>query len=220
MNLVVATRSQHKMREIREILAGIPGLELFDLEEAGVAYTAEEEDLEPFETFEENASSKARYFRSKTGLPTVADDSGLEVEALAGAPGVRTKRFAPGTDLEGEARDRANNAHLLKSLDGVSREKRRARYVCVAALAWSEEKVETFRGEAPGIVMDSPRGGRGFGYDPIIEDEASGKSFAELTPDEKNARSHRGRAFRAMGAALTATSGDEQKTQGRRKGAE
>jgi XTP/dITP diphosphohydrolase len=220
MKLVVATRSQHKMREIREILADVPDLVLLDLEEAGVAYAPEEEDLEPFETFEENASSKARYFRARTGLPTVADDSGLEVDALGGAPGVRTKRFAPGDDLEGEARDQANNAHLLQTLGGVPRENRRARYVCVAALAWDGENVDTFRGEAPGIVMEAPRGGGGFGYDPIIEDEASGKSFAELTPDEKNARSHRGRAFRSMGAALRSSARGDSQGAGEGKGIE
>jgi XTP/dITP diphosphohydrolase len=190
------------MREIREILSDIPTLELLNLDEAGVAYSPEEETLEPFETFEENASSKTRYYRQKTGLPTVADDSGLEVDALNGAPGVRTKRFAPGDDLEGEARDRANNAHLLGLLEGEPAEKRGARYVCVAALAWEEEEVEIFRGEAPGVVLEEGRGSAGFGYDPIILDEASGKSFAQLTPGEKNARSHRGRAFRAMGKAL------------------
>jgi XTP/dITP diphosphohydrolase len=202
MRLVVATRSKHKMKEIREILEDIPELELLDLDDARVGYSPEEEALEPFDTFEENASSKARYFRGKTGLPTVADDSGLEVSALGGAPGVRTKRFAPGDDLEGEARDQANNAHLLALLSGKPHEDRGARYVCVAALAWNGGEVEVFRGEAPGFVLEEPRGGGGFGYDPIILDESSGKSFAELTADEKNSRSHRGRAFRAMGAAL------------------
>jgi len=190
------------MKEIREILSGIPTLELLDLDEAGVAYSPEEESLEPFETFEENASSKARYFRRETGLPTVGDDSGLEVDALNGAPGVRTKRFAPGDDMEGEARDQANNAHLLSLLEGEPSETRGARYVCVAALAWDDDEVQTFRGEAPGIVLEKARGFAGFGYDPIILDESSGKSFAELTPEEKNARSHRGRAFRALGEAV------------------
>ena len=202
MRLVVATRSLHKMREIREILSDIPTLELLDLDDAGVAYSPEEEALEPFETFEENARSKAMYFRRKTGLPTVADDSGLEVDALNGAPGVRTKRFAPGDELEGEARDQANNAYLLTRLRGEPAETRGARYVCVAALAWDVDRMATFRGEAPGVVLEEARGFRGFGYDPIILDETSGKSFAELTPEEKNARSHRGRTFRALGEAL------------------
>ena len=204
MRLVVATRSAHKMKEIREILSDVPELEVMDLTDAGVEYSPLEEELEPFDTFEENAASKARYFQSKTGLPTVADDSGLEVDHLNGGPGVRTKRFAPGEDLEGEARDRANNAHLLASLKGVPHEDRGARYVCVAALVQGDGQVETFRGEAPGVVLLKARGGGGFGYDPIILDDTSGKSFAELTAAEKNARSHRGKAFRALGEALKA----------------
>ena len=204
MRLVVATRSVHKMKEIREILSDVPDLDIMDLTGAGVEYSPVEEELEPFDTFEENAASKARYFQSRTGVPTVADDSGLEVDYLDGRPGVRTKRFAPGEDLEGEARDQANNAHLLASLKGIPREDRGARYVCVAALALEDGRVETFRGEAPGVVLEDARGGAGFGYDPIILDESSGKSFAELTAEEKNARSHRGEAFRALGHALKA----------------
>jgi XTP/dITP diphosphohydrolase len=205
MRLVVATRSIHKMAEIRRILSDVPDLELLDLDEAGVEYEPEEESLEPFETFEENAASKAEYFFQRTGLPTVADDSGLEVDALDGRPGVRTKRFAPDAGLEGEARDRANNAHLLRLLEGLPLEQRGARYVCVAAFATEDEKTRTFRGEAPGRVLTEGRGGGGFGYDPIILDERSGRSFAELTPEEKNERSHRGRAFRGLGLFLKGT---------------
>lgn len=190
------------MREIREILADIPDLELLSLDEAGVEYSPVEEDLEPHDTFEENARSKALYFQRASGFPTVADDSGLEVEALGGAPGVRTKRFAPGENLDGLARDQANNAYLLSCLAGEPKEERSARYVCVAALAWDQDTVETFRGEAPGIVLEAARGGGGFGYDPIMLDVSSGKSFAELSAEEKNERSHRGRAFRAMGDAV------------------
>jgi XTP/dITP diphosphohydrolase len=190
------------MREIREILSGIPALEILDLDQAGVRYDPVEEELEPFDTFEENARSKALFFFRQTGMPTVADDSGLEVDALAGGPGVRTKRFAPGDDLQGEDRDRANNDYLLHMLAGVRAADRGARYVCVAAVAWSEDDVSIFRGEAPGRVLDSPRGHNGFGYDPVILDEESGKSFAELTAGQKNALSHRGKAFRALAEAL------------------
>jgi XTP/dITP diphosphohydrolase len=173
-----------------------------DLDEAGVTYSEEEEGLEPFDTFEQNARSKAVYYRTRTGLPTVADDSGLEVDALHGGPGVRTKRFAPVEGLEGAARDRANNAYLLEVLKGIPPERRSARYVCVAALAWDEEHIEDYRGEAGGRVLEAPRGGGGFGYDPLILDEETGKSFAELDPAEKNAKSHRGMAFRALGDAI------------------
>ena len=136
----------------------------------------------------------------------MADDSGLMVDHLDGRPGVRTKRFAPGEDLEGKARDEANNRHLLKLLEGVPEEARGARYVCVAALAGAESEPRTFRGEAPGRVLKEPRGTGGFGYDPIIQDEISGKAFAELTPEEKNERSHRGKAFRALGRHLKGAS--------------
>ena len=112
MKLLVATRSAHKMREIREILSEVPDLELVDLVQAGISPAPEEDDLEPYDTFEANARSKARYFHARSGLPTVADDSGLEVDALEGAPGVRSKRFAPG-DSTGIQRDLANNRHLL-----------------------------------------------------------------------------------------------------------
>ena len=202
MRLVIATRSRHKMAEIRRILADVPHLEILDLDDAEVRYDPAEEALEPHETFEENAASKAAFFFEKTGLPTVADDSGLEVEALNGRPGVRTKRFAPGEGLEGEARDRANNAYLLHLLEGMAPPDRGARYVCVAALVSGSGEIRTFRGEAPGTVLTEPRGGGGFGYDPIILDESSGRSFAELSPEEKNERSHRGRAFRALGVFL------------------
>jgi XTP/dITP diphosphohydrolase len=202
MRLVVATRSQHKMKEIREILVDVEGLKLLSLDEAGVAYSPEEEDLEPFESFEENARSKAIYYRRRAGLPTVAEDSGLEVDALEGRPGVRTKRFAPGDELQGDARDQANNAYLLELMAGRPTEERAARYVCVAALALTPDQVECFRGEAPGRVLKTPRGTSGFGYDPVMLHEESGRSFAELTSQEKNALSHRGTAFRSMVRAL------------------
>lgn len=202
MKLLVATRSEGKMREIRQILGEVPGLEVVDLEDVGVPASPEEEDLEPFETFEENAVSKARYFFRLTGVPTVADDSGLEVDALGGAPGVRTKRFAPGDDLEGLERDLANNRYLVEKLAGVEPEQRTARYVCVAALVEDGREPLLLRGEAPGVVVDEPRGCGGFGYDPHIFDPDFGGTFAEMTPAEKNARSHRGKAFQALARAL------------------
>lgn len=200
--LVVATRSRDKLREIQDILADFPQVRLLGLDEAGVPYSPAEEDLEPHESFEENARSKALYYFAKTGLPTVADDSGLEVDALDGGPGVRSKRFAPSELSEAHGRDRANNLHLLALLAGVPRDRRGARYVCVAALVLPGGEVRVFRGEAPGRVLEKPRGSGGFGYDPLILDEESGRSFAELSPREKNERSHRGRAFRAMAEDL------------------
>ena len=201
MRLLLATRSVHKQLEIRNILDVVPDLRILDLEGAGVDYDEAEEGLEPYETFEENAISKAAYFHRLTGLPTVADDSGLEVDLLEGAPGVRSKRFAPPSGLEGESRDRANNDHLLELLGDTSSNQRGARYVCVAALQMPED-VTTFRGEAPGLIVGRPRGRGGFGYDPLFFDRELGRTFAEISPAEKNRRSHRGRAFRALAEHL------------------
>ncbi|MEJ2540319.1 MAG: non-canonical purine NTP pyrophosphatase [Gemmatimonadota bacterium] len=201
MRLLVATRSAHKLAEIREILSAVPGLELVGLDEAGIAPTPEEEGLEPYETFEENALSKARYFHGRTGLPTVSDDSGLSVDALAGAPGVRSKRFAPG-EAEGLERDLANNAHLLDRLADVPAEERTARYVCVVALVRSQVSPSLFRGEVEGIITREPAGQGGFGYDPLFHVPELGRTFGQATAGEKHALSHRGRAFRALAAGL------------------
>jgi XTP/dITP diphosphohydrolase len=173
-----------------------------DLDEAGIPYSPEEEGLEPYDTFEENARSKAAYFRERSGLPTVADDSGLMVDALDGRPGVRTKRFAPVEGLEGQEQDDANNAHLIELLGGVPPEERGARYVCVAVLDRGEGVPVQFRGEAPGRILDLPQGSNGFGYDPIFFDDELGVTFAQISQEKKNARSHRGAAFRALGDYL------------------
>ncbi len=187
----------------------MPDLTVLDLDEAGVVADPAEADLEPYETFEENALSKARYFREQTGLTVVADDSGIEVDALDGAPGVRSKRFAPdaGTDgrgLEGTALTQANNRHLVARLDGVPIERRTARYVCVAALLDGDAEPVFLRGHAAGVVIDEPRGEGGFGYDPHMLVPEVGRTYAELTPAEKDARSHRGAAFRQLAELLGA----------------
>ncbi len=209
MELLLATRSTHKIGEIREILGVVPNLRLLDLEAAGVPYDSLEEELEPFETFEENAASKASYFRRITGLATVADDSGLEVDLLGGAPGVRSKRFAPECGREGTELDQANNAHLLALLGDAPPEERSGRYVCVAVWdrtgsAGTPEASPLVRGVAAGVILDAPRGSGGFGYDPLFLDEELGRTFAEISASQKNARSHRGRAFRALAERLVA----------------
>lgn len=207
MRLLLATRNAHKALEVRRILAseGPRGCTVVTLEEAGIAWSEEEEGLEPYETFEENAESKARHFARRTGLTTVSDDSGLEVDALDGRPGVRTRRFAPPGLYPGLPWDEANNRHLLKSLEGIRAARRSARYVCVACLVDPRrDTVSIFRGEAPGRILTAPRGVGGFGYDPLFADPKLDRSYAELTPGEKDARSHRGRAFRALAAALRA----------------
>jgi len=205
VKIVVATRSDHKPREIREILAPLEGIESIGLQEARIEPTPEEEELEPFDTFLENAISKARYFHARTGLPTLADDSGLEVDALSGAPGVRSKRFAPAPGLDGLERDRANNRHLVARLRGTPPEKRRARYVCEAVLK-SADHEWSFRGEAPGVILESEKGEGGFGYDPLFYDPEIGTTFACIGRDQKNARSHRGKAFRGLAKHLLETS--------------
>lgn len=202
MRLLVATRSKHKMAEIRQILADVPDLTVLDLDEAGIAADPVEDDLEVYDTFEENALAKARHFIGLSGIATVADDSGIAVDALGGAPGVRSKRFAPDTVPNGQARDDANNRHLVESLVDVSPEDRTARYVCVAALLEGDDDPVFVRGEAPGTVLAEPRGQGGFGYDPYILDRELGVTFAEMSPDQKNARSHRGSAFRALARVL------------------
>ncbi len=202
MDLLVATRSRDKMGEIRRILGAVPELRLIDLESAGIAKDPAEEDLEPYETFEENACSKAEYFFTKSGIATVADDSGLAVDALGGAPGVRSKRFAPDRGLEGSELDQANNEHLMMRLGGLDLAARTGRYVCAAVLVLPPDEPIVVRGEAEGLILGQPRGHEGFGYDPYFFDPQVGKAFAELDASQKNARSHRGKAFRALAAEL------------------
>jgi XTP/dITP diphosphohydrolase len=211
VKLLVATRSRHKMEEIRRILSGVPGLELLSMDDAGIEAHSAEEELEPHETFEANARSKARYFQARSGLPTVADDSGLEVDALGGAPGVRTKRFAPvPAETPDDLRDRANNQHLLQRLEEAPIEARRARYVCVVALdEGGPDRPVTLRGEAEGVIALSPTGRGGFGYDPLFLDPELGRTFAEISAEEKNARSHRGRAFRKLASYLQERRSDD-----------
>ena len=207
MDLVLATRSTHKIKEIRKILEVVPDLRVLDLTEVGVRYDAAEEDLEPHDTFEANAASKASYFQTITGLDTVADDSGIEIDLLGGAPGVRSKRFAPDRGLEDLALDQANNAYLLASLGDAPLADRTGRYVCVAVLNRGDpDDVTVVRGEATGLILSEPRGSGGFGYDPLFFDEELGKTFAEIAAEAKNARSHRGKAFRALALRLVSAS--------------
>ena len=204
MDLLIATRSVDKMIEIRRILGAVPGLRLIDLDSAGITKDPAEEELEPDETFEENARSKAEYFHAKSGIPTVADDSGLAVDALGGAPGVRSKRFAPDRGLDGRELDQANNDHLMAQLGDLDLAARTGRYVCAAVLVGAAEVPVVVRGEAEGLILGEPRGRGGFGYDPYFFDPKIGKTFAEIDVVQKNERSHRGRAFRALADELIA----------------
>jgi XTP/dITP diphosphohydrolase len=205
MKLLLATRSPHKIEEIRAILGDVPGIELLDLDGARIPASPAEDDLEPYNTFEENARSKASYFQRVSGLPTVADDSGLEVDALRGRPGVRSRRFAPLPETAvRDEQDEANNRHLLALLAGVELTRRTARYICVAALVEGEGRESLFRGMAEGVILEHSRGTGGFGYDPLFREISLGRTFGEVSAREKHSRSHRGEAFRALAAHLRA----------------
>ena len=197
--LLVATRSAHKLRELRELL-DLPDGVLVSLDELGVPG----DPVEDGETFETNARIKARFGARATGLPTLADDSGIEVDALGGGPGVRTRRYA-GED----ATDQDNNDKLLAALDGLPPGRRGARYVCVLALALPGEGrgllITVARGTTRGRIATEPRGIGGFGYDPIFEPASElpgGRTLGLWTPAEKNAISHRARAARRMAPHL------------------
>ena len=184
------------------IFRDMPYLEVLALDDVGLEWCDEEEALEPFDTFEENARSKAEYFHAKTGLPTIADDSGLEVDALGGAPGVRSKRFTPVEGLTGQRLDQENNNYLVERLGSLELEKRTAQYVCVAVLLGLTSQMIVTRGEAKGLILAEPRGEEGFGYDPYFYRPDLGMTFAEAHPDQKNELSHRGKAFRALTGVL------------------
>ena len=195
--LLIATRSEHKLRELRELLA-LERAELVSLDQLGVL----DDPIEDGDTFEANAAIKARAGIAVTGLPTLADDSGIEVDALDGGPGVRTRRYA------GEAAtDDENNAKLLAALESLPAERRGARYVCVLALAVPGEALRFERGICRGRIATAPRGTAGFGYDPIFEPEGEavgGRTFGQWSAEEKNQVSHRARAARAMAPHLKA----------------
>lgn len=196
--VLLATRSHGKLRELHGILAEA-GLAGITLDEYGIAYSPDEEGIECYDTFEENALAKARYFHEKSGLPTMADDSGLSVDALGGAPGVWSKRYSGREDLSGQALDDANNAKLLLELKDASDWS--AKYSCAAAFV-DDKREEVAFGETYGRIIGEPRGAEGFGYDPYFYSTELRKTFGEAGIGEKQQVSHRGRAFRALVDAL------------------
>lgn len=198
---LLATRSADKAREIRIILAR-SGLEIRTLEDLGLPETPDEDAIEVFATFRENAHAKARHFQRLTGLPTLADDSGIQVRALGNEPGVRSKRFSGRTDLHGTALDAVNNRLILERLLDVSDEKRQARYVCAAVFLRVDGRAIGSLGSVSGRIAHVPAGSGGFGYDPIFFVPSIGRTFGEIDLETKNGWSHRGRAFRALAAAL------------------
>lgn len=190
MKLLVATTNKGKIREIADILSDL-GIAIVSPAEIGLDLHVEEDGT----TFAENAAIKARAWSKASGLPVLADDSGLCVDALQGRPGVRSARFA-GRD----ASDEDNIAILLKSLKG--KKNRTARFVCVAALALPTGELVKAEGEYGGTITEEPAGGGGFGYDPVFFDADAGKTFAQMSPEEKNARSHRRRALQSLKGKL------------------
>jgi len=200
---LLATRSRGKIREVRALVAksGLP-IEVTTPEDLRIEPDPRENEIEEFSSFRENAIAKALYFARLSGKPTIADDSGLAVDALKGEPGVRSKRFSGRTDLEGEELDQANIEYLLQRLEGVPDQKRNAYFACAVALARPEGDVITTLGTVSGRITREERGSQGFGYDPLFLIPELGKTFAELGDDEKNRLSHRARALNALLAQI------------------
>ena len=190
--LILATTNPGTLAELSALLAGVP-YNLVSLSDAGI----DQEVDEPGDTLEENASHKAATYARLGGLPTLADDSGLEVDALGGEPGPLSSRYAGP-----EATDADRIAFLLSKLDNVPEDSWTARFRCVIALARPGRPMELFTGECRGRIFRVPRGGNGFGYDPIFLLPQTGKTMAELTSSEKNRISHRSLAARKAMAAL------------------
>ncbi|HEY0929067.1 MAG TPA: non-canonical purine NTP pyrophosphatase [Gemmatimonas sp.] len=207
--MLLATRSVGKLRELAALFADA-GLSVETLADAEVEPAMEEEALEAYETFEQNALAKARYFAERTGRLVVADDSGLCVDALDGRPGVRSKRWSGRQDLDGKALDDVNNAWLLRELNaavGRGRTERTAAYVCAAAAVWPDERGGyghlVAMGTSDGVILESPRGEGGFGYDPYFSSLLlEGRTMAEVSREQKAAVSHRGAAVRSLLALL------------------
>jgi XTP/dITP diphosphohydrolase len=202
VKLLAATRNLGKQREIRRIL-GASGLEIVFPDDIWLRETSDGDALELGDSFEVNARRKAEYFARLSSLPTFADDSGLEVFALGGEPGVRSKRWSGASGSVTEV-DAANNAELIRRLAGAPEPKRLARYRCVIVFLKSAGDVPTVcQGDCTGRILQAPRGTEGFGYDPLFFSDELGKTFGQATAEEKDAVSHRGRALRALAQSLT-----------------
>jgi XTP/dITP diphosphohydrolase len=194
MEIVLATRNRKKVEEIRRITAGLP-VSVLSLDDfPGCPDVVEDRD-----TFEGNASKKALEVARFTGKPALSDDSGLEVDALGGAPGVYSARYAPDAESGNDPR---NYLKLLKDLVSTSDQERAARFVCCIALAFPDEQVRTFFGHAEGRIGREARGKQGFGYDPVFIPRGYDRTFAEMGPLEKDALSHRGKAIEKLNEFL------------------
>ena len=193
MKAVLASKNQHKLAEISKIVAQF-GMELVLQSELGLDIDVDETG----ETFEENSMLKARAVMETSGMPAIADDSGLMVDALDGAPGVYSARYGGSHDRTDEERYR----YLLSNLENVPDEKRGAKFVSVITLLYPDGHAIVARGECPGTILHAPRGENGFGYDPVFFVTSEGKSMAELSPERKNEISHRARALQVLAARL------------------
>ena len=192
MKLIFATGNENKMREIREILAG-RGYEILSMKEAGI----DADVVEDGKTFAENALIKARAISKIAGELVLADDSGLEIDALGGEPGIYSARY-----MGHETSYTEKNNNLISRLEGVPDEKRTARFVCAMAAVFPDGREETVVGTMEGRIGYEIAGENGFGYDPIFYLPEYGKTSAEISPEEKNAISHRGKALRAIAELL------------------
>jgi XTP/dITP diphosphohydrolase len=188
MKIVLATKNPSKTKELRSLAKGLP-IEIVSLD----TFPAIKMPAEDGSTFRENAIKKARYAAERTGLAALADDSGLEVDALGRLPGIHSARYAGET-----ATDEENNIKLLRELRGVPPEERTARFKCVIALVEGPGKEFTFEGTTEGLIGSAPEGTRGFGYDPLFVVPETGTTMAGLDPEGKNRISHRGRAMEKL----------------------
>lgn len=200
MIFLIATGNKHKKKEFDRILSPL-GIEIKTAEELGIELPDVEE---TGTTFEENALLKAESGARVSGYPTLSDDSGLCVDALGGAPGIYSARYASASDENAD--DRANNNKLLRELGDLPFEKRTAHYVCAVACAFPNGETLVVRGECHGYIGFERRGEGGFGYDPLFV--VGEKTFAEITPEEKDAQSHRSRALHLMSDKLKEYMGD------------
>ena len=198
MKIVLASRNRKKIGELKTLLSKhFPDIEILSLDDVGIEGEIEENGS----TFAENALIKARV-AATTGLIGVGDDSGLTVDYLGGEPGIYSARYAARCGFAGEHNDEANNTVLLQRLAGVPEAERTAAFVCTIACVFPDGREVTVRGEVRGRILTEYIGNGGFGYDPLFYYEPLGKTFASLSPDEKNAISHRGRAIEALAEAL------------------
>lgn len=198
MKIVLASRNRKKIGELRTLLSKyFPDIEILSLDDVGIEGEIEENGS----TFVENALIKARV-AATTGLIGVGDDSGLTVDYLGGEPGIYSARYSARCGYEGDHNDEANNRVLLQKLEGVPEAERTAAFVCTIACVFPDGREVVVRGEARGRILTEYIGNGGFGYDPLFYYEPLGKTFASLTPDEKNAISHRGRAIEELAKAL------------------